>query len=414
MHIVAGRENGNNRMKLTFVSNYFNHHQRYLCEAFAAATDVEFTFLQIEDMDPERVRMGWAIDIRSYPFVRMWNADKEYSRQLAMESDAVIFGGVDDESYILPRIEAGKFTLRYQERIYKEGQWKFITPRGLKKKYHDHIRFRKSPVYLLCAGAFVASDFALIHAYPGKKLVWGYFPEVIDYTEEELHEMRADNTELQLLWSGRMLDWKHPDHALAVAARLKNAGIAFHLTFVGGGEMEEKLRDTVAKEGLNNEVTFAGFLRPEEVREQMRRADIYLFTSDQREGWGASVNEAMNSGCCVVAYGEAGAVPFLIRHGRDGMVYEFSRKGCEEYVSCVEQLARNGREEIRKLGTQAYRTITECWRPEYAASRLLEWLRCALRGDVQMQMFGKTGDVTEPMQEAVVIHNGSKYCRRQM
>lgn len=400
-------------MRLTFVSNYFNHHQRHLCEALASAEGVEFTFLQVEEMDPERVRMGWAIDTSAYPYVEMYHRNEERSEKLILESDAVIFGGVDDESYILPRLEAGKLTLRYQERIYKEGQWKFISPRGLKKKYHDHIRFRKSPVYLLCAGAYVASDFSLIHAYPGKKLVWGYFPEVIDYTPDELHEKREKNERLELLWSGRMLDWKHPDHALLVAQRLKAGGVDFHLTFVGGGDLEDALRRMSGEKGLKEQVTFAGFMRPEEVREQMLRADIYLFTSDRREGWGASVNEAMNSGCCVVTYGDVGAVPYLIRHGENGMVNGFGYRDGDDYARCVLWLARQGKERIREQGTAAYRTITEHWRPEDAAGRLLAWLESAVRGEADMRMFGRMGgDIVEPMQEAIVIRNGTKYCKR--
>ena len=33
----------------------------------------------------------------------------------------------------------------------------------------------------------------------------------------------------------------------------------------------------------------------------MEQADIYLFTSDRNEGWGAVANEAMNSACAMVA-----------------------------------------------------------------------------------------------------------------
>jgi hypothetical protein len=35
---------------------------------------------------------------------------------------------------------------------------------------------------------------------------------------------------------------------------------------------------------------------PEEVRVHMEQSNIYLFTSDFGEGWGAVLNEAMNSG----------------------------------------------------------------------------------------------------------------------
>ena len=52
-----------------------------------------------------------------------------------------VFGGVEDESYIKPRLKAGKIVIRASERLYREGQWKSISPRGRKKKYEDHTQY---------------------------------------------------------------------------------------------------------------------------------------------------------------------------------------------------------------------------------------------------------------------------------
>ena len=65
-----------------------------------------------------------------------------------------------------------------------------------------------------------------------------------------------------------------------------------------------------------------GAMPPEEVRRHMEKADIYLFTSDFNEGWGAVLNESMNSGCAVVASHAIGSVPFLIKNGENGLIYE--------------------------------------------------------------------------------------------
>ena len=48
----------------------------------------------------------------------------------------------------------------------------------------------------------------------------------------------------------------------------------------------------------------------------MEESEIYLVTSDRKEGWGAVVNEAMNSGCAVVADHMIGAAPWMIRQRR--------------------------------------------------------------------------------------------------
>ena len=62
-------------------------------------------------------------------------------------------------------MEAGRPIVRYSERLYKTGQWKAVSPRGLRKKYQDHTRYRRGPVYLLCSGAYVAGDFRIVGAH---------------------------------------------------------------------------------------------------------------------------------------------------------------------------------------------------------------------------------------------------------
>ena len=101
----------------------------------------------------------------------------------------------------------------------------------------------------------------------------------------------------------------------------------------------------------------------------MEQADIYLVTSDRGEGWGAVVNEAMNSGCAVVADHMIGAVPYLISHGENGLIYE--DKNSRQLFELTAWLAQD-RSRCRKLGEQAYHTITKEWNPENAAACLME------------------------------------------
>lgn len=357
-------------MQVTFVSNYINHHQIPVSDELYAQLGEKYHFVQTEPMEEERVKMGWGGEIRNLPYLVCYYEKPEFCRKLILESDVVIFGGVEDESYIAPRLEKGLFTVRYSERIYKEGQWKRISPRGLLKKYHDHIRYRKSDVYMLCAGAFVADDFSLIGAYPEKMLKWGYFPKNNKYEIEELFAKKEKNEVPHLLWTGRMIDWKHPEYAIELAKRLKEKGYAFHLKMIGGGTMKPQLESVVKELDLEKEVTFSDFMPPADVRIQMETADIYLMTSDRKEGWGAVVNEAMNSGCVVVGSHMVGAVPTLIRHGENGFV--FQSENIDSLIEEVEKTISNAcyRKEI---GTAAYETIDTMWNPQNAARRLLEF-----------------------------------------
>ena len=359
---------------LTFVSNYINHHQIPVSNELFKALGNRYTFIQTESVEAERVAMGWGTDFSNLMYLRYYKDDPELARQLIMNSDIVVFGGTDDESFIMPRLECGKPVIRYSERIYKTGRWKFISLRGLVKKYHDHTRFRNAQVYLLCAGAYVAGDFRLINAYPNKKYKWGYFPETIEYDIEKLIEHKRELTsrndgKISMLWVGRFIEWKHPEMAIKLAKYLKRLEYKFHLNMIGGGELETQLKNMVMSNKLNDCVTFVGYKKPEEVRKYMEDSEIFISTSDQQEGWGAVLNEAMNSGCACIAGNRIGAAPYLIQEGVNGLL--FKNKNQSNLNARVEYLL-NDDGKRRGLATHAYETILFRWNASEAGLALMD------------------------------------------
>ena len=356
--------------KIAFVSNYINHHQIPFCNAMNRILGGKFLFIQTEPMEEQRIRMGWHEEERP-EYVRCYYEEADFCREQILDCDVVLFGGTDDESYITERLESGRPVIRVSERLYKTGQWKAVSPRGLRKKYHDHTRYRKGPVYLLCAGAYVASDFHIVRAYPGKMFCWGYFPETRQYDIEQLLSGKGYGEKgiAYLLWAARMIDWKHPELALETARHLKEKGLAFHLDMIGDGILKPQMEALAQRYGLDREVAFLGYQSPEAVRRQMEQADIYLFTSDRQEGWGAVANEAMNSGCALVADHMIGAVPYLVQDGENGMIYRDGK--AEELFRCAERLVGD-RALCRSLGRKAYETIVEVWNAENAARRLMK------------------------------------------
>lgn len=371
------------RMRAAFVSNYINHHQIPFCNEMNRLLNGEFTFVQTEPMEAERVEMGWHEGDRPF-YVRCWYEEPEYCRRLLLECDVVLFGGTDDESFIQERLRSGKLVIRLSERLYRTGQWKAVSPRGLKKKYLDHTRYRNKQVYLLCSGAYVPSDFHIVRAYPGKMYCWGYFPETCSYNLDQLFagkgwETTSGEKVPYLLWAARMIRLKHPELALETAGYLKERSLPFHLDMLGDGEMRQEMEELCRSLGLEEQVRFLGFQPPEQVRRHMEKADIFLFTSDRHEGWGAVANEAMNSGCALVADHMIGAVPYLVTNGVNGLVYRDGRR--QDLFEQVHKLVEN-RELCQRLGHNAYNTITGVWNAENAATRLLQLMEGLLAGGI--------------------------------
>lgn len=397
-------------MKLTTVSNYINHHRIPLSSRLYKALGDDYHFIQTEPMEEERVKMGWGKDTRDIPYLKCFYEEPEACARLIMDSDIVIFSGLEEESYIQERLRAGRIVIRGSERLYREGQWKAISPRGLRKKYIDHTQYRRAPVYLLCHGAYVASDFHIVRAYPHKMYQWGYFTETKRYDLDALFQKKAEKdsaeqVEVNLLWAGRFLRLKHPEYAIEAAKLLRDQKVSYHLHMIGGGEMEDECRELVETYRLQEQITFHGFHAPEEVRNFMEQADIFLFTSNYLEGWGAVLNESMNSGCAVVTDASIGAVPFLLKHGENGMIYKDGNR--DEFCQYVLKLAQD-KKMCRHLGEQAYQTITTLWNPDHAAECLLQFCEGLLNREICLQEEG-------PLSPAPILspRKGYHYTRKQ-
>ncbi|MBD5521069.1 MAG: glycosyltransferase [Lachnospiraceae bacterium] len=363
-------------MTITFVSNYINHHQLPFCDALYERLGKDFSFIQTIPMETERIAMGWGLDVTKIPYVRCLYEDEYECRKKIAESDVVLFGWTQRPDIEKDRLESGKLTIRISERIYREGQWKAVSPRGLIAKYNEHIKYRNKNVYLLCAGAYTASDFHLIGAYPDKMFKWGYFPKTRIYTEGQLEKMKKEGP-LQLVWAGRFIPLKHPEYVVRLAMTLKERGYDFGIHMLGSGEMEQEIRQQARQSGLSDRFTFYGYTEPEKVRDVMERCHIHLFTSNHLEGWGAVVNEGMNSGCVEVANSQVGAVPYLIEHGVNGLI--FPNNSYQEMEKLVIDLFDNW-EERKQMGNAAYQTIVSEWNSEHAAAALMNFVEGYMKG----------------------------------
>ncbi len=365
-------------MKIIFISNFYNHHQATLCENFYFLTDGNFVFIQTGQMNETRKKMGWGIS--NLPnFVKEISLNKKIDDEilkLICDADVIIIGGCKKFERQLPKKKIkNKLIFRYSERIYKNNS-KFLTLPLRFIKYHWDNGFSKK-IYMLCASAYAAADYAKTFNFIGKTFKWGYFPEIEKKDVEELCKLKQNNRKIEMLWVGRMLQLKHPEYAIYAAKHLKGKRREFHLTMIGDGDQAQTIKKLAEENGVAENVDFLGFMPPEKVREYMQKADIFLFTSDFNEGWGAVLNESMGSACAVVASHAIGSVPFLLKDGENGMIYTYGNVNefCEKTDKLVtDQVLRN------KLQQKAYETIFNEWNANIAAKRLIELSEALLKG----------------------------------
>ena len=353
-------------MKITFISNYLNHHQLSFCYAMLKLCDGDFHFVSMESMSSERIKMGWGLS-ESFDFEIKAKESAESQKTvkaLIEESDVVIFGGNAYAPKIHNRIIKNKLTFLYSERVYKKGVWRVVSPRGQYYMRRDNTRYKNNNLFLLAASAYAPFDYSLVGAYKNKAYKWGYFPETKHY---DIDRLVGQKEPFSILWVGRFLKLKHPEKALKVAKSLKKDGFNFKLSFIGNGPLEDELKSLSQEYGLQSNVEFLGSMSPEKVREHMEKSQIFLFTSDKGEGWGAVLNEAMNSGCAVIADKHIGAAPFLIEDGKNGFLYS----GCVLELYKKTKFLLENADISSNLGKNAYKTITEEWNAQKAAERII-------------------------------------------
>ena len=346
-------------MNILFVSNYLNHHQKELCEEIIRNVE-QFHFVETD----ANHQQGYQTKIEGEAYVLRYCGNEKAVEELLLNADVVIFGACPNH-LIDMRMRENKLSFLYSERFLKKGLWRRFIPQTRKKIIQRVVQYKDRNLYVLCASAFLANDLKLLGFPTGKCYKWGYFPETKHYQTAELF---AQKNKQKILWVGRFLDWKHPDDALRVAKRLEADGYCFSMDIAGTGEMEAQLKGMSETMGLTDCVTFLGPIPSNRVRDLMEKAGIYLFTSDRNEGWGAVLNESMNGGCAVVASHAIGAVPYLMKHNENGLIYKSG--DVDGLYQKVKYLLDNPGEQER-LGCAAYKTMTGLWNAEVAAQRLL-------------------------------------------
>ena len=359
-------------MTIAFFSNYLNHHQSPLAEAFNALEGVEYTFVATTGVPEFRKKLGYQEYEKPYMLdVTKSAKNKEKALKLSIDADVAIYLSSGMNEYIIHRLKAKKLTFEYSERWFKK-KWKLnlLSPRLWKHQLMYYRYGYKSPLYMLCASAYAAKDYNMLFSYRSRCYKWGYFTRV-DNTAGTLKplETLSPKPTIRLMWCARFIDWKHPELVAGLARNLKADGYKFEIDMYGDGPLRENIEKEVASSGLSDCLHLMGVAPNDQILEQMRQHDIFLFTSDQNEGWGAVANESMSNGCCLVGSDKIGAVPFLVKDCENGMI--FNSCNLDSLYEKVKYLLDNP-EDLQRMSRNGVATMQNIWSPANATKNFLQ------------------------------------------
>lgn len=375
-------------MKLVFYSIVLNHHQACLADEFYKILGDDYVFVETAECSDAK---GATEDYSTRPYLlKAWESDEAWGEamDLAISAEVCVFGGIEALPFEKARIKKGMLSFDMGERMLKRGCLNLCSPRILKMIVAYHVGgWRKKEVYKLCMGAFVKQDQYKLQSFRGKCYKWGYYTHVgMDYDVEDAILRSSSIETTQLMWCSRFLTWKHPELPVQMARRLKEKGYNIMLSMYGdeglaakhdGIYPRKRLERLIKELGVSDCVRLMGNRPNKEILEAMRQSQIFLFTSDRLEGWGAVANESMAQGCVLVASDAIGSSPYLIEDGINGFMF----KSCdvESLTEKVEWLLTHPAE-MKQMQKNAYLSMLDMWSPHSGAMALLKLIEDLKQG----------------------------------
>ena len=359
-------------MTIVFFTNFINHHQLPIAEELYRLTNGNYYLVETKPMY-DWLKKGGYSNLSDKPFViQAWKNNNEKLRAdyILKIADIVMFNPNEGLTYGVEAAKIGKLCFEVSERWLKRGFINILSPRLLKNMWYYHTIFKHKPIYKLCSSAYGAGDQYKLFSYKNKCFKWGYFTKVDEnFDIKSIKQRTVTSEETSFMWCARFLKLKHPEMPVKMAATLKEKGYKFTLDMYGSGVELENTKKLIKLLNVDDVVKLKGNLPNEQILEAMRQHEIFLFTSDKNEGWGAVANESMSNGCVLVGSDAIGSIPFLIKDSENGCI--FKSENLSSLTEKVEWLLDNPEERYR-IAKNGYQTMKEVWSPINAARNFLQ------------------------------------------
>jgi len=207
--------------------------------------------------------------------------------------------------FLLGPVNGGvPFPKGFQETAKKEKTfWNFLRPFG-RYLLPGYIDTYKNADQILSGSTYTLNLLKQLFTLEDNKISL-FFENGIPKSFLQLSGVKQPGDKVRLLFVGRLVPYKGADLVIEALGRLEpSLRNQLALTIVGDGSERQELERRVNELGLQEVVTFTGWVKQHETREYYSQSDLFCFPS-VREFGGAVVMEAMACGlpCIVVNNG---------------------------------------------------------------------------------------------------------------
>jgi len=189
--------------------------------------------------------------------------------------------------------------------------------------YRDQVYLRQKLLY---------ADNIIVVCEFNKEFIRELYPDIFPLLRQKiyLHHLGLDLREFyfesdgrlpqKIVGVGRHSKLKGFDYLLRATHQVLSRGRDVHLELVGEGEETESLRELAIELGITKNVTFLGWLLPDDVKQAIKTATILVHPSiDLGDAVPTVIKEAMALGTPVIASNLAG-IPELLGNGKYGLL----------------------------------------------------------------------------------------------
>lgn len=299
-------------MKFCLYTNFISPHQMPLAKSVIEHIgEASVRYFYTDRLPKSTKAQGWVEESHN------WIKQGRYGDgaiDADLENCDILLSGKRVLNLFRQRAKRGKKTFYMCERWFKPiygfpGQIRLLFPpyremaRGIVDWLNIDVNAR-----CLAIGPWAVRDMQRLGVRPQKIVPWGYFVEPSTYNGTE----RSPDGILKILWVGRFLKLKRVPDIIRAVGLCRRMGRMVTFDIYGLGPEELAFRKLISSHGLEDIVQIHPPVPIAEVRTLMHAYDVYVFSSNSYDGWGAVVSEALEEGLKVVGTYEAGSSATLL------------------------------------------------------------------------------------------------------
>ena len=358
-------------MRIVFWQNCLSPHQLpYIVHLMDDKRVDEVVVVTEESISDERKKMGW--ELGCYPQIEKCsiiispNNDKIRALFNMREADSWhLFSGIHGFPFIF---HCFKISLVYN---IKRGivtecpyTYAFGSNNGKPLWLHSIRFFLQDYKYAKYIDKVFAMGNRATKYFKSVYSKWNVYPFMYCTQPKEKNNLITNQTATtKFLFVGSLSYRKSPKiiSSSLVSCIKNNSKFDCHVTYVGDGNRRIDLENYIIKNNLKSYVTLTGFQPQTEIPTWMSKNDILILPSIH-DGWGAVVNEALQTGMYVICSNTCGAAD-LLKDERIGKVFHVNN---EQQLSEIMQWCHDNIDTIRRD-----RFFRQQWADKHISGRVL-------------------------------------------